>query len=176
MNAKNFKKLVYSASISGAEKLASGVLGAAIPVLGTGYDFLDEILEQGKGVVTDTALGLVSEKLKKGNWATNQIIPRMVLSAVFRNLSPNDEVIKQLLSATKGGLNQAMKYSTRDRDIVKAFLEGTKQALDEVKVDDKKSLEELKKISKNDPEEFLAIMTSVLQQIVDEDKLQQDAD
>ena len=176
MNAKNFKKLVYSASISGAEKLASGVLGAAIPVLGTGYDFLDEILEQGKGVVTDTALGLVSEKLKKGNWATNQIIPRMVLSAVFRNLSPNDEVIKQLLSATKGGLNQAMKYSTRDRDIVKAFLEGTKQALDEVKVDDKKSLEELKKISKNDPEEFLAIMTSVLQQIVDEDKLQQDVD
>ena len=45
-----------------------------------------------------------------------------------------------------------------------------------MKVDDKKSLEELKKISKNDPEEFLAIMTSVLQQIVDEDKLQQDVD
>ena len=174
LNSKNFKNLVRSASISGAEKLASSALSAVIPGIDTGYDVLDEILSQGKTVASDTILGLTSERLKKGKWATNQIVPRMLISFVFKNISPNDDVIKQLLSCTKGGVNQAMKYSTRDRDVVKAFLEGTKQALNEVDTEDKKSLNELKMISKNNPEEFLSIMTSVLQQIVDENSNQVD--
>ena len=168
LDAKNFKKLVRSASISGAEKLASGFLGSVVPAFDTGYEFLDEVLEQGKEVASDTILGLTSEKLKKGNWATNQIIPRMLISFVFRNISPNDDVIKEILSATKGSVNQAMKYSTRERDAVKMFMEGTKQALRKVDVKDKKSLEELKKMSNENPEEFLKVMTSTLQQVVDE--------
>lgn len=168
LNAKNFKKLVRSASISGAEKLASGMLGSVVPGFDTGYEFLDEVLEQSKSVVSDTALGLVSEKMKKGKWATNQIVPRMLISFVFKNISPNDDVIKELLSMTKGGLNQAMKYSTRDRDVVKAFLEGTKQALNEIDAKDKKSLEELRTMSKENPEQFLTVMMSTLEQMMDE--------
>lgn len=168
LDAKNFKKLVRSASISGAEKLASGFLGSVVPAFDTGYQFLDEILEQGKEVASDTVLGLTSEKLKKGNWATNQIVPRMLISFVFRNISPNDDVIKEILSATKGGVNQAMKYSTRERDVVKSFMEGTKQALSKIDVNDKKSLEELKRLSNENPEEFLKVMTSALKEVVDE--------
>ena len=168
LDNKNFKKLVRSASISGAEKLASGFLGSVVPAFDTGYEFLDEVLEQGKEVASDTILGLTSEKLKKGNWATNQIVPRMLISFVFRNISPNDEVISEILSATKGSVNQAMKYSTRERDAVKMFMEGTKQALTKVEVKDKKSLEELKRLSNENPEEFLKVMTSALQQVVDE--------
>lgn len=168
LDAKNFKKLVRSASISGAEKLASGVLGSVVPGFDTGYEFLDEVLEQSKSVVSDTALGLVSEKMKKGKWATNQIVPRMLISFVFKNISPNDDVIKELLSMTKGGLNQAMKYSTRDRDVVKAFMEGTKQALNEIDAKDKKSLEELRTMSKENPEQFLTVMMSTLEQMMDE--------
>ena len=168
LDNKNFKKLVHSASISGAEKLASGFLGSVVPAFDTGYEFLDEVLEQGKEVASDTILGLTSEKLKKGNWATNQIVPRMLISFVFRNISPNDEVISEILSATKGSVNQAMKYSTRERDAVKMFMEGTKQALTKVEVKDKKSLEELKRLSNENPEEFLKVMTSALQQVVDE--------
>ena len=158
LDNKNFKKLVHSASISGAEKLASGFLGSVVPAFDTGYEFLDEVLEQGKEVASDTILGLTSEKLKKGNWATNQIVPRMLISFVFRNISPNDEVISEILSATKGSVNQAMKYSTRERDAVKMFMEGTKQALTKVEVKDKKSLEELKRLSNENPEEFLKVM------------------
>lgn len=168
LDAKNFKKLVRSASISGAEKLASGVLGSVVPGFDTGYEFLDEVLEQSKSVVSDTALGLVSEKMKKGKWATNQIVPRMLISFVFKNISPNDDVIKELLSMTKGGLNQAMKYSTRDRDVVKAFMEGTKQALNEIDAKDKKSLEELRTMSKENPEQFLTVMMSTLEQMMNE--------
>lgn len=168
LDDKNFKKLVRSASISGAEKLASGFLGSVVPAFDTGYQFLDEILEQGKEVASDTVLGLTSEKLKKGNWATNQIVPRMLISFVFRNISPNDDVIKEILSATKGGVNQAMKYSTRERDVVKSFMEGTKQALSKIDVNDKKSLEELKRLSNENPEEFLKVMTSALKEVVDE--------
>ena len=168
LDDKNFKKLVRSASISGAEKLASGILGSVVPAFDTGYQFLDEILEQGKEVASDTVLGLTSEKLKKGNWATNQIVPRMLISFVFRNISPNDDVIKEILSATKGGVNQAMKYSTRERDVVKSFMEGTKQALSKIDVNDKKSLEELKRLSNENPEEFLKVMTSALKEVVDE--------
>lgn len=168
LDSKNFKKLVRSASISGTEKLASGVLGSVVPAFDTGYQFLDEILEQGKEVATDTVLGLTSEKLKKGNWATNQIIPRMLISFVFRNISPNDDVVKEILSATKGGVNQAMKYSTRELDVMKSFMEGTKQALSKIEVNDKKSLEELKKLSNENPEEFLKVMTSALKEVVDE--------
>lgn len=168
LDDKNFKKLVRSASISGAEKLASGILGSVVPAFDTGYQFLDEILEQSKEVATDTVLGLTSEKLKKGNWATNQIVPRMLISFVFRNISPNDDVIKEILSATKGGVNQAMKYSTRERDVVKSFMEGTKQALSKIDVNDKKSLEELKRLSNENPEEFLKVMTSALKEVVDE--------
>lgn len=77
----------------------------------------------------------------------------MLISFVFKNISPNDDVIKEILSATKGSVNQAMKYSTRERDAVKSFMEGTKQALSKVEVKDTKSLEELKncqmKIQKN---------------------------
>lgn len=174
LDSKNFKKLVRSASISGAEKLASGVLGSVVPAFDTGYEFLDQILEQGKEVASDTILGLTSEKLKKGNWATNQIIPRMLISFVFKNISPNDDVIKEILSATKGSVNQAMKYSTRERDAVKSFMEGTKQALSKVEVKDTKSLEELKKLSNENPEEFLKIMTSALQQVVDEKNREMD--
>ena len=174
LDSKNFKKLVHSASISGAEKLASGVLGSVVPAFDTGYEFLDQILEQGKEVASDTILGLTSEKLKKGNWATNQIIPRMLISFVFKNISPNDDVVKEILSATKGSVNQAMKYSTRERDAVKSFMEGTKQALSKVEVKDTKSLEELKKLSNEDPKEFLKIMTSALQQVVDEKNREMD--
>lgn len=168
LDSKNFKKLVHSASISGAEKLASGVLGSVIPGFDTGYEFLDEVLDQTKAVASDTVLGLASEKLKKGKWATNQIVPRMLISFVFRNISPNDDVIKELLSVTKGSVNQAMKYSTRDRDVVKAFMEGTKQALSKIDVKDKKSLEEMKKLSQENPEQFLTIMMSTLEQMIDE--------
>ena len=112
--------------------------------------------------------------MKKGNWATNQIIPRMLISFVFKNISPNDDVIKEILSATKGSVNQAMKYSTRERDAVKSFMEGTKQALSKVEVKDTKSLEELKKLSNENPEEFLKIMTSALQQVVDEKNREMD--
>jgi len=163
-----FKNLVRSASISGAEKLASSLIGTFVPAFDTGYEILDEVLSQGKSTCIDTALGLTSEKLKKGNWATNQIIPRMVISTVFRNISPDDDTIKTLLDCTKGGVNQAMKYSTREYDVVKTFVEGTKQALKDIKSDDKKSLNDLKLLSKNNPEEYTNLMLNTLKKYIEE--------
>jgi len=157
-----FKKMVRSASISGAEKLASGLIGAFVPGFNTGCEILDEVLSQGKSTFIDTSLGLTSEKLKKGNWATNQIIPRMIISTVFRNLSPDDDTIKILLDVTKGGVNQAMKRSTREYNIVNTFIEGTKLALKNIKTDNNKSLKEIRNLSENNPQEYTKIMLDAL--------------
>ena len=163
-----FKKLVRSASISGAENLASSLIGAFVPGFDTGCAILDEVLSQGKSTLVDTSLGLVSEKLKKGNWATNQIIPRMVISTVFRNLNIDDDSVKTLLNITKGGINQAMKYSTREYNVVNTFIEGTKQALKNIKTDDNKSLEEIKTLSENNPQEYTKLMLEALKKAVEE--------
>lgn len=168
LSKKNFQNLVRSASISGAEKLASSVISSFIPGFDTGYEVLDEVLSQGKSTFIDTTLGMTSEKLKKGKWATNQIIPRMIISTVFRNLNPDDDTIKTLLNFTKDGVNQAMKYSTRDYDAVKAFIEGTKIALKNIKTNDKQSLEEIKALSTSNPEEYTEIMLNALKQSLEE--------
>ena len=163
-----FKKMVRSASISGAEKLASGLIGAFVPGFDTGSAILDEVLSQGKSTFVDTSLGLVSEKLKKGNWATNQIIPRMVISTVFRNLKIDDESVQTLLNVTKGGVNQAMKYSTREYNVVNTFIEGTKQALKNIKTEDKKALEELQTLSETNTEEYTKLMLEALKKSIEE--------
>lgn len=163
-----FKKLVRSASISGAEKLASGLISSFIPGFDTGYDILDEVLSQTKSTVVDTALGMTSEKLKKGNWATNQIIPRMIISTVFRNISPDDETVKTLLDFTKGGVNQAMKYSTREYNVVNTFIEGTKQALKNIKTEDKNALKDIQTLAETQPEEYTSIMLEALRKAVEE--------
>jgi len=163
-----FKKMIRSASISGAEKLASGLIGTFVPGFDTGSAILDEVLSQTKSTCIDTALGLTSEKLKKGNWATNQIIPRMVISTVFRNLNIDDDSVKTLLDLTKGGVNQAMKYSTREYNVVNTFIEGTKQALKDIKTEDKKTLEELQNLSENNPQEYTKLMIDALKSAIEE--------
>lgn len=168
LSKKNFQNLVRSASISGAEKLASSVINSFIPGFDTGYEVLDEVLSQGKSTFIDTTLGMTSEKLKKGKWATNQIIPRMIISTVFRNLTPDDDVVKTLLDVTKGGVNQVMKRSTREYNVVNTFIEGTKQALKNITFDDKKSLDEIKDLAENNPEEYTKIMLNALKQSLEE--------
>ena len=168
-----FKKLVRSASISGAEKLASSLIGTFVPGFDTGYEVLDEVLSQTKSTVIDTTLGMTSERLKKGKWATNQILPRMVISTVFRNISPDDDTIKSLLDYTKGGVNQAMKYSTREYNVVNTFIEGTKQALKNIKTKDSQAIKDLQTLSETQPEEYTKIMLEALKKSVEESQNKQ---
>ena len=167
-NSDAVKKLVKSASISAAEKFATGGLGMILPKVDTGNETVDFLLNQGKNIVVDTSMGMMSERLKKGKWATNQILPRMIISAVFRNIKPDNEMAKDLLSMTKGGINQAMKYSTRDYNPAKAFIEGTKVVLNENYKKDNKTFADLKKLADEHPEEYEKLMANLLQQEVDE--------
>ena len=167
-NAKAVQKMVRSASISAAEKFASGGLVMIIPNFTTGSDTLDFALNQGKDILIDTSLGLTSERMKKGKWAKNQIIPRMIISAVFRNIKPDDELSKDLLAMTKGGVSQAMKRSTRDYETVKSFLEGTKIVLEENYKKDNKTFADLKKLADEHPEKYEKLMAEMLQMEIDE--------
>ena len=168
MNADAVKKLVKSASISAAESFVSGVVTPMLPTIKTGNDLVDFGLEQAEIAVVDTGIGLVSEKLKKGVWAKNQIIPRMIISATFRNLKPDNEMAKDLLSMTKGGVNQAMKYSTRGFNPVKSFIEGTKKVLEDNYNQDNKTFADLKKLADEHPEKYEKLMAEMLQVVVDE--------
>ncbi len=168
MNGKAIKKLIRSSAISAAEKFASGGLSAIIPEIHTTSEILDFAIEQGKGVLLDTSLGLASERLKQGKWLTNQIVPRMIISAVFRNLGADSELAKQLLKITKGGINQAMKKETRDYDVVKQFVDGTKVALNEGFLKDNGTFGELKQLADKDPDKYEKLMVEVLQQYVKE--------
>ena len=167
-NAKAVQKMVRSASISAAEKFASGGLVMIIPNFTTGSDTLDFALNQGKDILIDTSLGLTSERMKKGKWAKNQIIPRMIISAVFRNIKPDDELSKDLLAMTKGGVSQAMKRSTRDYETVKSFVEGTKIVLEENYKKDNKTFADLKKLADEHPEKYEKLMAEMLQMEIDE--------
>lgn len=167
-NSKAIQKMIRSASISAAEKFATGGVGMFLPDISTGSEALDFALNQGKDVLIDTSLGLTSEKLKKGKWATNQIIPRMLISAVFRNLGSDNEIVNDLLAMTKGGVNQAMKRSTRDYDIVKTFIDGTRIALDKNYVQDNKMFSELKDLADKHPEKYEELMLEMLQKEIDE--------
>lgn len=168
MNAKAIKKLIRSSAISAAEKFASGGLNAIIPEIHTSSEILDFAIEQGKGVLLDTSLGLASERLKQGKWLTNQIVPRMVISAVFRNLGADSELAQQLLKITKGGINQVMKKQTRDYEVVKHFIDGTKASLNEGFLKDNGTYGELKQLADKDPEKYEKLMVEVLEQYVKE--------
>ncbi len=167
-NSKAVKKLVRSAAISAAEKFATGSASAFIPKFNTGNETLDFVLNQGKSIIIDTSCGLMSEKLKQGKWAKNQIIPRMIISAVFKNLKPDSEIAKDLLSMAKGGINQAMKKSTRSYEYVKAFVNGTRQVLEENYKNDNKTFADLKKLADEHPEKYEKLMADMLQLEIDE--------
>ena len=169
-DSKAFKKIVRSASISGGEKMAIGLVGAMLPEVSTGLDVLDEVLSQAKDVAIDTSLGLVGEKLKKGNWATNQIAPRMLISFVFNNLGSDSQEVKALLDMTKGGINQYMKYTTRGINPTKTIIEGTKVALSNAEFQNDKSFDKLRDLSINNPEEYTKMMVSVLDEVIKEHK------
>ena len=169
-DSKAFKKIVRSASISGGERMAIGLVGSMLPEVSTGLDVLDEVLSQTKDVAIDTSLGLVGEKLKKGNWATNQIAPRMLISFVFNNLGSDSQEVKALLDMTKGGINQYMKYTTRGINPTKTVIEGTKEALKSAEFQNDKSFDKLRDLSINNPEEYTKMMVSVLDEVIKEHK------
>mgnify|MGYP007039204907 FL=1 len=168
MNPKAIKKLVRSSAISAADKFASSGLKAIIPAINTTSEVLDFFLDQGKEVLIDTTVGLTSERLKQGKWLTNQIVPRMVISTVFRNLGADSELAKQLLKITKGSINQAIKKETRDYEVVKQFVNGTKVALNEGFLKDNGTYGELKKLADKDPDKYEKLMVEVLQKYIEE--------
>ena len=167
-NSKAVKKLVRSAAISAAEKFATGSAGMFIPKFDTGNETLDFALNQGRNILIDTTCGMASEKLKQGKWAKNQILPRMIISAVFKNLKSDSDIVNDLLSMTKGGVNQAMKKSTRSYEYVKAFVTGTRQVLEENYKQDSQTFADLKKLADENPEKYEKLMTEMLQLEIDE--------
>ena len=169
-DSKTFKKLLHSSAISGAEKFAIGILDNIIPCAGTGYDVLDEVLTQTRDVAVETSVGMVAEKLKKGNWATNQIAPRMLISFVFNNLGSDNQELKALIGMSKDGINQAMKFNKRGINPTKTIIEGTKEALKSAEFQNDKSFDKLRELSINKPEEYTKIMVSVLDEIIKEHK------
>lgn len=168
MNSKAIKKLIRSSAISAADKFVSSGLKAIVPAISTTSDVLDFILDQGKEVIIDTTIGLTSERLKQGKWLTNQIVPRMIISTVFRNLGADSELTKQLLKITKGSINQVMKKETRDYEAVKHFINGTKVALNEGFLKDDGTYGELKNLADKDPEKYEKLMVEVLKTYLDE--------
>ena len=168
LDSKSVQKIIKNAAISAAENFATKGLSSIIPVVDTGNDFINEMLEQGKGVVVDTAIGMTGERLKQGKWLTNQIAPRMIISAIFRNLGADSELVDNLLKCTKGGINQAMKKTTRDYDIVDKFIKGTKAALDENYLKDRETFGELKLIADTNPDLYNQIMVDMLNEQAEE--------
>ena len=170
MDSKAVKKLLRSSALSAAEYFASGGLGMIIPNLDTSNELLNWGFKQAKGVVLDVTTGMVTERFKQGKWCTNQIIPRMIISATFRNLGPDSELVKQLLKMSKSGINQAMKKTTRDYDIVKQFIEGTKVELNKEYLKDNKTYSELKILATQDPDAYEEMILGILDATMDEIK------
>lgn len=168
LNSESVQKIIKNAAISAAENFATKGLSTIIPVVDTGNEFVNEIIEQGKSVAVDTAIGMTGERLKQGKWLTNQIAPRIIISAVFRNLGADIELLNDLLKCTKGGINQAMKKTTRDYDIVDKFIKGTKAALDENYLKDREGFGELKLISDTNPDLYNQIMVDMLNEHAEE--------
>ena len=167
---KTFKKLAYSSTVSGGEKFIIGLLDSVIPGTGTGCELLDEVLTQTRDVAVETSVGMVAEKLKKGNWATNQIAPRMLISFVFNNLDTDNDELKTLIGMSKDSINQAMKYDKRGINPTKTVIEGTKEALRSAEFQNDKSFDKLRDLSINNPEEYTKMMVSVLDEVIKEHK------
>lgn len=167
---KTFKKLAYSSTVSGGEKFIIGLLDSVIPGTGTGCELLDEVLTQTRDVAVETSVGMVAEKLKKGNWATNQIAPRMLISFVFNNLDTDNDELKTLIGMSKDSINQAMKYDKRGINPTKTVIEGTKEALKSAEFQNDKSFDKLRDLSINNPEEYTKMMVSVLDEVIKEHK------
>lgn len=165
-----FKKLAYSSTVSGGEKFIIGLLDSVIPGAGTGSELLDEVLTQTRDVAVETSVGMVAEKMKKGNWATNQIAPRMLISFVFNNLDTDNDELKTLIGMSKDSINQAMKFDKRGINPTKTVIEGTKEALKSAEFQNDKSFDKLRDLSINNPEEYTKMMVSVLDEVIKEHK------
>ena len=168
LDAKAVKKLLRSSAISASEKLVSGGLSSIIPNLDTSNEVLNWTFKQVKDTAIDVTTGMTSERMKQGKWLTNQIVPRMIISTVFRNLGSDSEFAQELIKATKSGLNQTMKKCTRDYDTVKQFVAGTKAILDKNYLEDKKTYAELKHLADTNYEQYSEMMVELLQKELEE--------
>lgn len=167
-DTKAVKKLLKSSAISASEKLVSGGLSSIIPSLDTANEALNWTFDQVKGTAIDVTTGMTSERLKQGKWLTNQIVPRMIISTVFRNLGSDSEFAQELIKATKSGLNQTMKKCTRDYDSVQQFVAGTKAVLDKNYLEDKKTYAELKHLADTNYEQYSELMVELLEKELEE--------
>lgn len=173
-DAKAIQKLLKSSAISASEKLVSGGLSSVIPNLDTSNEILNWTAKQVKDTAIDVTTGMTSERMKQGKWLTNQIVPRMIISTVFRNLGSDSEFSKELINATKGGLNQTMKKCTRDYDSIQQFVAGTKAVLDKNYLEDRTTYAELKHLADTNYEKYSELMIEHLEKELEEQEKSKD--
>lgn len=168
LSKKVLAKMAKSAAISSADYVATRGLKNLIPDVETTSEVFNAVANTGKNVAIDTASGMVGEYFKQGKWYTNQIGPRMLISLTFSKLGKDNPVTKQLMSLTKGGVNQAMKKSLRDFDSTKTFINETKRELEENYMNNPEKFSALKYVVMNDSEAFDTLMVEGLHDYLSE--------
>lgn len=168
LDKKEAQKILRNSAISAAEKFTTKGLLSVIPGLNTTNDTLNFIINQATDIAIDTTSGLISEKLKFGKWYPKQILPRIILNAVFNNIGLDGDTAKVLLKATKGGVKQVITKTSYGDESVKQFLKGTRAVLDANYTKDKETFGELKEMADNQPDTYNEIMLLLLQQMLEE--------
>ena len=164
LSRENIHKMLRSAAISSADYIASRGIRHIVPDFETSSEVLNSVLNIGKDAVINTATGMVSEYYKQGQWNTNQIIPRLLISSTFDLVGKNNEhLMDELMDLSKGGLSQAMKKKYRDYDAVKEFVQGTKIVLDENYVKNPAKYGDLKVLSAKNPEKYEEYICELLE-------------
>ena len=168
LDSKEMKKVIQKAAISAAEKLTRKTLISLIPGANITNDALSLVVDQITNATVEATVGVVSERLKYGKWYPQQIIPRIIISAVFNSLKVDVPSTKILLEATKSATKNLATRSTHEDSSIKQFLKGTRTILDENYLKDKETFGELKKLADNDPEAYNEMMINVLKQVLEE--------
>ncbi len=173
MDDKDIKKIISNTAVSAAERMTKKTLLSLIPGISTASDALNMVLDQATDIAINTTTGIISERIKYGKWYPNQIVPRIIIRAVFDNIDKSGHLSKLLIDTTQGTLKQIMSKQSHGDESIKQFLKGTRAALDEHYTKDNNTFGDLKKLADNQPDAYNEMMINLLKQMIEENQQEQ---
>lgn len=167
LSAKSLKELMDNTAESYAYCAIEAGLETVLPNVATSNKIVNAILSTARDATVNVTTNIVTDYMTTGKWNTSQIAPRAFVQIVFGQISPNDELSKNLLSMTKGGVKDALLYDKSDKNSVKQFISKLQTELQKEYMKNPELYSSMKAIAMNNPEAFEKMIVELLQEHVD---------
>ena len=161
------KELMENTAQSYVDYAIEAGIDAVLPNFKTGNEIINTILTTTRDATINVTTNMVSEYMNTGKWDKSQIAPRAFVTIVFGQISTDDELGKNLLSMTKGGVKDALLYDNSENNSVRQFINKLQVELQKAYMKNPELYSSMKAIALNNPESFEKMVVELLQEHID---------